>query len=132
MSGILRGTSSSAAACWEPGGTLLLSTHGSGSITRIADRLPAMDEGRSGARGGTQGFTVDRITGLVGPLAWTTLFRLLGYREALRRVPVLGPLVLPPLAVLMNVRMEIEDAITPATIRETNACVYVVIARAGH
>jgi len=49
------------------------------------------------------GFTVERITGLMGPLAWTTQFRLLGYREVLRRIPLLGAVVLPFLVALMNV-----------------------------
>src|SRR5262245_485168 len=112
-----------------PGGRLLLSTHGTWLYH------PHPTDYRRWTKDGlvreieAQGFTVERITGLVGPLAWTTLFRLLGYREVLRRIPVLGPLVVPPLAVLMNARMELEDAITPAAIRETNASVYVVIAR---
>jgi hypothetical protein len=74
------------------------------------------------------GFTVERIIGLMGPLAWTTQFRLLGYREVLRRIPILGALLLPVLTVLMNVRMELEDAVTPVSIRQTNACTYVVVA----
>jgi SAM-dependent methyltransferase len=77
----------------------------------------------------THGFTVERITGLMGPLAWTTQFRLLGYREVLRRIPLIRDSVLPVLTALMNLRMELEDAVTPATIRQTNACVYVVVAR---
>jgi SAM-dependent methyltransferase len=77
----------------------------------------------------SHGFEVERITGLMGPLAWTTQFRLLGYREVLRRVPLLGALVVPPLCCAMNVRMALEDAITPESIRHDNASVYVVAAR---
>ena len=77
----------------------------------------------------THGFTVDRITGLMGPLAWTTQFRLLGYREVLRRIPVIRATVVPVLNTLMNLRMELEDAVTPASIRQANASVYVVVAR---
>lgn len=113
----------------RPDGWLLLSTHGTWLYHPhptdyrrwTQDGLVREIEGR--------GFTVERITGLVGPLAWTTLFRLLGYREGLRRIPLLGALVLPFLATLMNVRMAFEDAITPVLIRQTNACVYVVVAR---
>jgi hypothetical protein len=54
---------------------------------------------------------------------------LLGYREVLRRIPVLGPALLFPLTVAMNLRMELEDAVTPPRIRDDNACIYVVVAR---
>jgi SAM-dependent methyltransferase len=114
-----------------PDGRLLLSTHGTWLYH------PHPTDYRRWTKDGlvseieAQGFTVERITGLMGPLAWTTQFRLLGYREVLRKIPVLGRLLLAPVTVLMNVRMEIEDAVTPATIRETNACVYVVVARSG-
>ena len=74
---------------------------------------------------------MEHITGVMGPLAWTTQFRLLGYREILRRIPLLGPLVLPLVVTTMNLRMELEEAITPASVRQTNACVYVVVARAA-
>src|SRR5262245_29105618 len=113
----------------RPGGHLLLSTHGTWLYH------PHPTDFRRWTRDGlvreieAHAFTVERINGLVGPLAWTTQFRLLGYREVLRRVPIVGALLLAPVAALMNVRMEIEDAITPAPISQTNACVYVVIAR---
>lgn len=77
----------------------------------------------------THGFAVERITGLMGPLAWTTQFRLLGYREVLRRIPVVRATVVPVLNTLMNLRMALEDAVTPASIRQANASVYVVVAR---
>ena len=113
----------------RPGGWLLLSTHGTWLYH------PHPTDFRRWTRDGlvkeieAHGFTVDRITGLVGPLAWTTQFRLLGYREVLRRIPLIGALVLPLFTMLMNVRMELEDAITPAAIRQTDACIYVVVAR---
>jgi SAM-dependent methyltransferase len=78
------------------------------------------------------GFEVERITGLMGPLAWTTQFRLLGYRDVLRRIPLIRTTVLPILTTLMNLRMEAEDALTPASIRQANASIYVVIARPVH
>jgi hypothetical protein len=113
----------------RPGGGLLLSTHGTWLYH------PHPTDYRRWTQDGlvreieAHGFTVERITGLIGPLAWTTLFRLLGYREVLRRIPVVGPVLLLFLTTLMNVRMEFEDAITPAPIRQANACVYVVVAR---
>ena len=113
----------------RPGGWLLLSTHGSWlyhphptDFRRwTCDGLEREIESHS--------FVVESITGLMGPLAWTTQFRLLGYREVLRRIPVLGALALPPLIALMNLRMEVEDAVTPSSIRQDNACIYLVVAR---
>jgi SAM-dependent methyltransferase len=113
----------------EPGGYLVLSTHGSWLYH------PHPTDFRRWTRDGLcreieeHGFDVERITGLMGPLAWTTQFRLLGYREILRHIPVLRQTVLPLLVILMNLRMEIEDALTPAAIVDTNACTYVVVAR---
>jgi SAM-dependent methyltransferase len=112
-----------------PGGQLMLSTHGTWLYH------PHPTDYRRWTQDGlvkeieTHGFAVERIVGLMGPLAWTTQFRLLGYREVLRRVPIFGSVVLVPLITLMNLRMELEDAVTPAAIRQTNACVYLVIAR---
>jgi SAM-dependent methyltransferase len=109
-------------------GRLLLSTHGTWLYH------PHPTDFRRWTRDGLvneiemHGFTVERITGLMGPLAWTTQFRLLGYRDVLRRIPVVRASVLPVLIALMNARMEIEDAITPRDIRETNASIYVVVA----
>ena len=112
-----------------PDGRLLLSTHG----VWLYHPHPT-DFRRWTADGLTReieshGFEVERITGLVGPLAWTTQFRLLGYREVLRRIPLLGALLTPLLSIVMNLRMALEDAITPASIRHDNASVYVVVAR---
>jgi hypothetical protein len=76
-----------------------------------------------------RGFTVEVVEGLVGPLAWTTVFRALGLREALRRVPVLGRLLCPWVVGLMNLRAALEDAVTPAAVIAANACIYVVVGR---
>jgi len=76
----------------------------------------------------SRGFAVSSIRGVVGPLAWTSLFRLLGLRHLLQRVPG-GRFVLPLVCVLTNVKMQIEDALTPDAVTQDNACVYVVVAR---
>ena len=108
-------------------GRLLLTTHGTWLYH------PHPTDFRRWTRDGlveevqAHGFTIERIIGIVGPLAWTTQFRLLGFREVLRRVPVIGAAALPPLSVLMNLRMAIEDAVTPDGIRQTNASVYLVV-----
>lgn len=112
-----------------PGGWLLLSTHGTWPYH------PHPTDFRRWTRDGlvreleVRGFTVERVEPLVGPLAWTTQFRLLGLGQALRALPRLRPLLLPALACAMNLRMVVEDALTPERMRRDNACVYLVLAR---
>lgn len=114
----------------KPGGWLLLSTHGNWLYH------PHPTDYRRWTRDGLvrelqeRGFTSEHVEGVVGPLAWTTQFRLLGLRYALRAVPYLGPVLLIPLTCFMNLRMALEDIMTPSSITDVNACVYVVMARA--
>jgi SAM-dependent methyltransferase len=113
----------------KPDGWLLLSTHGTWLYH------PHPTDYRRWTRDGLvgelkdRGFDVQEIEAVGGPLAWTTQFRLLGIREVLQAIPFVGPLILKPVICLMNLRMTIEDAITPASIRNTNACVYVTLSR---
>ena len=111
----------------KPGGWLLLSTHGSWLYH------PHPTDYRRWTRDGLlsemreRGFEVDDVRAVVGPLAWTTQFRLLGYAHVLSKFPWVGSAMLAPLASLMNLRMVIEDALTPASIRDVNASVYVTL-----
>lgn len=113
----------------KPGGWLLLSTHGSWLYH------PHPTDYRRWTRDGLvgelrdRGFEVKLVDALVGPLAWTTQFRLLGIRHFLQNVPFVGPLLLVPVICLMNLRMVVEEAITPSSIREANACIYVTLSR---
>lgn len=110
------------------GGWLILSTHGTWPYH------PHPTDYRRWTRDGlkmeleSRGFVIETIRGLIGPLAWTTQVRALGFRHALVSVRPLKPLA-PILAWAMNVRMAIEDAITPKAILEDNACIYVVVCR---
>ncbi len=113
----------------RPGGRLLLSTHGAWLYHPHPTDFRRWTEDGLAREIEAHSFAVETVTGLMGPLAWTTQFRLLGYREVLRRIPLLGALVLPCLTTVMNLRMALEDAVTPAPIRQTNACIYVVVAR---
>jgi SAM-dependent methyltransferase len=112
-------------------GHLLLSTHG------VWPYHPHPSDYRRWTRPGlvgeveAAGFAVEHVEGLVGPLAWTTTVRLLGFNQVLRRLPAIGPLAGGLLAALMNLRMVCEDAITPAAIRRDHACVYLLLARAA-
>jgi SAM-dependent methyltransferase len=113
----------------KPGAWLMLSTHG------VWLYHPHPTDFRRWTRDGllrelaARGFESAGVRPIVGPLAWTTYFRLLGLREALRRLPVLGPAMLAPLATFMNARMVIEDRVTPEAIRADNAAIYVTLSR---
>lgn len=113
----------------RPDGWLLLSTHGTWLYH------PHPTDFRRWTRDGLiaeickRGFVIEEVRSVVGPLAWTTLFRLFAWRHVLLKLPLLGPLFLVPLTCLMNIRMFVEDALTPLSLRERNASVYVVLAR---
>lgn len=115
----------------KPGGWLLLSTHGMWLYH------PHPTDFRRWTRDGlkleleSRGFAVESFQPLVGPLAYSTQIRLLGFHHLLTKVPIIGRLLLTPLACLMNARMALEDAITPEAIRADNATVYVLICRVG-
>jgi SAM-dependent methyltransferase len=112
-----------------PDGALVLSTHGTWLYH------PHPTDYRRWTRDGlvmeltTRGFDVEQIHALVGPLAWTTQFRALGFHNLLSAVPLIGGLLAGLVNTVMNIRMIIEDKITPAEWTNANAAVYVLIAR---
>ncbi len=125
-------TSSYLAECrrlLKPGGWLLLSTHG------VWPYHPHPADYHRWTRDGlvkelqSAGFEVTKVDPLVGPLEWTTQVRLLGAHYLLNRIPLVGRPLLAVLALLMNTRMSLEEALTPAAVRETNAAVYVTLSR---
>lgn len=71
------------------------------------------------------GFRLVRLYPVVGPLAWTTVFRSLGAAQVLRRIPVVRSTLLPALTALFNLRAWFEDWMTPERYKVDNACVYV-------
>jgi SAM-dependent methyltransferase len=72
-----------------------------------------------------QGFHLARMEAVVGPLAWTTVFRSLGAAHLLRTIPLMGTLILPAITVALNVWAWMEDQVTPEHITANNACIYV-------
>ncbi|MEN9629741.1 MAG: hypothetical protein RJA10_2968 [Pseudomonadota bacterium] len=110
-------------------GRLLLSTHGTWLYH------PHPTDFRRWTRSGLEaelrqrGFEIERTTGLVGPLAWTTQFRAIGVAHLLLRVPLLGALAAALVSSVYHLRMKLEDAITPQAWIDTNAAVYLVVAR---
>jgi SAM-dependent methyltransferase len=111
------------------GGWLLLSTHGSWPYH------PHPGDYRRWTRAGllreleTRGFVVEKVEPVVGLLALTTQYRLLGLHHALQGRPGLGAILMPLASLLMNACMCVEEQLTPPSVREDNACVYVVLAR---
>jgi SAM-dependent methyltransferase len=115
----------------RPDGWMMLSTHGTWFYH------PHPEDHRRWTREGlinditVHGFEVTECVPIVGPLAWTTLIRLTCACYALRKIPVVGAPIGALLALIMNLRAKIEEAITPAWVTNDNACVYLVMARPG-
>jgi len=111
-----------------PGGWLLLSTHG------VWPYHPHPTDYRRWTHSGlraeleSRGLDVVVMRGLLGPLTWTTQVRALGFRHLLLKIPVLKALT-PFLMLLTNLKMTVEELITPASIRDDNASIYVVLCR---
>ena len=113
----------------KPGGWLLLSTHGTWLYHPHPTDFRRWTHQGLARELRDRGFGVETVEGIVGPLAWTTQFRLLGIRHVLQSIPCLGSIILFPVIIMMNLRMIIEDAMTPNSIRNNNACVFIVLAR---
>lgn len=117
---------SEAARVLTDDGLILLSTHGTWLYH------PHPEDHRRWTRTGLaedlerRGFAVEKLYGITGPLATTTLIRLTGFAYVLRKFPVIGRLLANGLAVAMNARAWLEDRLTPAEMRRDNSCVYFV------
>jgi SAM-dependent methyltransferase len=113
----------------RPQGWLLLSTHGTwlyhphpGDYRRwTAPGLQREVESR--------GFRMLRMEPVVGPLAWTTVFRALGVAHVLKPLPLMGPLLAGAAAMPLNAWAWLEDRITPRAITAVNACTYIALFR---
>ena len=112
-------------------GWLILSTHGTWLYH------PHPEDHRRWTRQGllaemaNHGFETIECIAILGPLAWTTLVRLVcGYQLCLR-IPLIGRALAGTLALAMNARGYLENLITPEWVRRDNACVYVTLSRAA-
>jgi len=110
-------------------GALVLSTHGTWLYH------PHPTDFRRWTRDGlleelrTRGFEAEQVMAVVGPLAWTSQFRALGYHHMLCAIPLVGRLLAAISSTVFHLRMKLEDALTPRQWIDTNASVYLVIAR---
>lgn len=115
----------------QPDGRLVLSTHGvwlyhphPGDYRRwTGDGLCRELE--------LAGFEVLEVRPIVGPLAWTTQFRSLAYHHLFSRMGWLGKAISAIVCTLMYTRMWVEDKVTPVSIRDSNASVYLLVAKPG-
>lgn len=111
-----------------PEGKLLLSTHGTWLYH------PHPTDFRCWTRPGllgeleARGFSIVSVRSLVGPLAWTTQIRALGWHHLLSSVPVVGAFLSAISNTVHFVKMNVEDAITPKQWIVDNAAVYLVVA----
>jgi SAM-dependent methyltransferase len=113
----------------KPGGRMILSTHGTWFYH------PHPEDHRRWTRTGlvneleSNGFEVLETIPVVGPLAWTTVIRLTSFCFAMRQLPVIGRPLAAALAFLTNLRIWVEEAVTPAWATNDNACIYVTLSR---
>jgi SAM-dependent methyltransferase len=111
------------------GGWLLLSTHGAWLYH------PHPNDYRRWTAEGLRreveahGFRTERMDALVGPLAWTTIFRCLGAVQYLKKLPFAGAPFAAAAASIYNARAWFEDRITPRSITAVNACTYIGLFR---
>lgn len=111
------------------GGFLLLSTHGMWTYH------PYPVDVRRWTRWGLEyeicarGFEVVETIACLGPLAYTTQLRLQLVRGALYQLPGVGPYLIGPISLISQLLMLVEDRITPRSVHDNNAAVYVVLAR---
>jgi SAM-dependent methyltransferase len=109
-------------------GTLLLSTHGTWLYHPHPTDFRRWTRDGLAAELTARGFELRAIEGVVGPLAWTTQFRTLGYNAILGRIPGVGRLLSAVVCGLMYPRMWLEDRITPRYWVDHNAAIYIVTA----
>jgi SAM-dependent methyltransferase len=109
-------------------GVLLLSTHGTWLYH------PHPTDFRRWTRTGligelaARGFETREVKAIVGPLAWTTQFRALGYHAILSRLPLIGALLAALVSSVMYARMWLEDRVTPRDWIDHNAAIYLLVA----
>jgi SAM-dependent methyltransferase len=113
----------------RPGGRIVLSTHG------VWIYHPHPTDFRRWTRSGlckeleSRGLLIERVSAVLGPLAWTTQIRSLGISYVLLRFGMPGAVVSLFTSAIMNLRIWIEDSITPGAVADDNACIYILTAR---
>jgi SAM-dependent methyltransferase len=110
-------------------GRLVISTHG------VWPYHPHPTDFRRWTRDGLvaeleqRGFEAESVHALVGPLAYSTQVRALGWHRVLSRVPIVGGALAGLSSSIHHLKMLLEDAVTPQPWIDFNAAIYLVIAR---
>jgi SAM-dependent methyltransferase len=112
-------------------GRLLLSTHGAWPYHPHPGDFRRWTAEGLRREVSAHGFELVHLWPVVGPLAWTTVFRNLGLSRFLRGIPGAGAPLAAACAIALNCRAWLEDRLTPASITADNACVYLALFRRG-
>jgi SAM-dependent methyltransferase len=112
----------------KPGGLFFCTTHGNWILHRIPTDFRRWTIDGIRYEFETAGFEVESAHTAVGPLAQTTHLRAVLLGGMLRRVPVLGSLRYA-LYGIANLKMAIEDRITPKSARDLAPSLVIVVAR---
>lgn len=110
-------------------GWLLLSTHGHWLFHAVPDDFRRWTRSGLVKELETRGFHVEKVVPVMGPLALTSQFRLLGLYHFLRGFGLLGKCIFYPISLILNGLMALEDGITPQAYQEQDAAIYILLAR---
>ncbi len=113
----------------KPGGILILSTHGTWQF-----HSAPIDVQRWTSYGlkrliKMQGFDIIDFIPVLGQLALTSQLRLTFYQSFVKEVFKPLKIIYYPLSVLYQLKMKVEDAITPQRVKERDSAYYIVIAK---
>jgi SAM-dependent methyltransferase len=113
----------------KPGGLLFVTTHGAFVLHRVPTDMRRWTV--DGLRWEIEraGFAVDFVRPRIGILAMATHLRAIAWGGMTRKVPVVGGVLRPIIYLLGNLRMGLEDLITPASAMESHPELLVVEAR---
>jgi len=111
-----------------PGGLLLLSTHGAFVLHRVPTDLRRWMIDGLRYELESAGFKVETVVPKIGILAMSSHLRAITFGGLTRRIPFTGWLR-PLIYLLFNIRMAIEDRLTPASVMESHPELLIACAR---
>lgn len=113
----------------KPGGILLLSTHGTWQF-----HASPYDYNRWTCMGlqyliERSGFEVLEYKPILGQLAVTSQLRLSFFDSFANMIGTAGRIILAPVALIYQIKMMIEDALTPARVKKRDSAIFLFIAK---
>ena len=113
----------------KPGGFLLLSTHGTWQY-----HASPYDYNRWTCMGlkyllEKSGFSVENSIPVLGQFALTSQLRLSFYNSFANMIGFAGKILLTPVAVLYQIKMMIEDKLTPQRVKERDSAIFLMVAK---